>query len=130
MELNSGPLPSRMFWTTYRGMVMLGLAGAVARTALGTAMIIFRRVIEPWMPLILNVVLGLVTRGKGGHLTYSPAAYPWTVGWVYAMGALWVATVALCAYLKPSSDRRVDAYLMRKQAMESSYFSSIKPPRS
>ncbi len=130
MELKRGVLPSRLFWTTYRGMVVLGFAGAVAGTTLGTAMIFFRRVIEPWMPLTINVVLDLVTRGKGGHLTYGPAAYPWIVGWVYGMSALWVGIVTLSAYMKPSSDRRLDAYLMRKQALDTSYVSSFKPPQS
>lgn len=130
MELNRGPLRSRLFWSTYRGMVVLGLAGAVVGITLGTAMILFRRAIEPWMPLIINVVLHFASRGRGGHLTYGPAAYPWIVGWVYGMGALWVGIVTLSAYLKPSSDRRVDAYLMRKQALDSSYVSTPKPPRS
>ena len=111
-------------------MTVLGLAGAVVGTTLGTSMMLFRRVIEPWMPLTINLVLDLVTRGKGGHLAYGPAAYPWIVAWVYAMAALWVVVVALSAYLKPSSDRRVDAYLMRKQALDNSYVSSLKPPRS
>lgn len=130
MELKRGALPSRLFWTTYRGMTVLGVAGAVAGTTLGTAMILFRRAIEPWMPLIINLVLHFASRGKGGHLTYGPAAYPWIVGWVYGMGALWVGIVALSACLKPSSDRRVDAYLMRKQALDTSYVSSLKPPQA
>ncbi len=130
MELNRGPLPSRLFWSTYSGMVVLGLGGAVVGTALGTAMILFRRVIEPWMPLVINVALHFASRRTHGHLIYGPAAYPWIVGWVYAMGVFWAATVALAAYLKPSTDRRVDAYLMRRQALDTSYVSSVKAPRS
>jgi len=124
MELKRGPLPSRLFWSTYRGMVVLGLAGAVVGGSLATAMILFRRVIEPWMPLIINVVFHFVSQRAHGHLTYGPAAYPWIVGWVYAMGVVWVAATALAAYFKPSSDRRVDAYLMRKQALDTRYIAS------
>jgi hypothetical protein len=130
MELKRGALPSRLFWSTYRGMTVLGLAGAVAGTTLGTAMILFRRAIEPWMPMVLNVVLHFASRRTHGHLTYGPAAYPWIVGWVYGMGVLWVALMALAAYRKPSSDRRLDTYLLRKQALETGYVSPLKPPRS
>lgn len=129
MELKRGPLPSLLFWSTYRGMTVLGLAGAVVGTTLGTVMILFRRVIEPWMPLVLNLVLHFASRTRG-HLNYGPAAYPWIVGYVYAMGGLWVVIIAFAAYRKPSSDRRLDAYLMRKQALDTSYVSPLKPPRS
>lgn len=111
-------------------MAVLGSAGAMVGTALGTAMLLFRPVIEPWMPLIINTVLHLASRRMHGNLHYGPQAYPWIVGGVYSLGAFWVAVVALAAYMKPSSDRRVDAYLMRKQALDSSYVSSLKPQQT
>jgi hypothetical protein len=130
MKRNKGPLPSRLFWSTYKGMVVLGLAGAVIGTTLGTAMLIFRGTIEPWMPLAINVVLSLASKHWRHHLTYDPAAYPWIVGYVYALGTLWVGAIGLAAYWKPSSDRRLDAYLMRKQALENKYVSSVESRRS
>jgi hypothetical protein len=128
MALNRGVLPSRRFWTTYRGIALLGLAGGVVGASLGTVMLLFRGIIEPSLPLALDIAVGLASK-KAAPVNYEPAAYFWIAGGVYAMAALWVGVCAWSALLKPLTDRRVDSYLARKYGFEEGDVRIRMPPR-
>jgi hypothetical protein len=105
----------------------MGVGGAVVLSAAATAMLLFRSAIEPWMPLVLNVILHFASRRTHGSLAYGPAAYPWIAGCVYGLGALWLVLFASAAWRKPNNDRRLDRYLMRQQEFETSRFVAPDP---
>ena len=118
MELRRRFFPSRLFWSSYPGIAVFGVGGALTLAMFGTAMLAFRPTLEPWAPFIVGLGLSFLSHSR---FTYVPDDYPWLVGWVYTMAALCLGLSAFTAYRKPALDRRVDAYLQRKIALDDSH---------
>ena len=96
---------------------MLGLGGFAFGCAGASAMLMFRRSIEPYMTFAYPLVTWLLTRrSRSGPMAYSSDDYPWIVAALYLFSFVWLAVAAYGIYNKPSSDRRVDAYLRLRQA--------------
>lgn len=111
---------NRRFWASYRGMAILGLSGFGVGSAAATALLVFRRSIEPFMPFAFPLITGLLARHSHGGMGYRPEYYPWIVGWLYFMSALWLVLTAYSASRKPELDRRVDAYVRRNIQIDTS----------
>jgi hypothetical protein len=126
MELKPRFLPPRLFWASYPGIALFGLGGAAAFAGLGTAMLLFRPLFEPWAPIAVGLVISFMTRGR---YAYGNVDYVWIVVWVYAAGVTIAGASAWSAYLKPKTDRKVDAYLQRKLALDDRHVSH-RDPRS
>jgi hypothetical protein len=131
-------LPGRMFWTTYTGTGVLGAGGGILGLLAGTGMLMFRRQVEPLLPLFLDGFLLLLGRLSGrysaANFVYQSADYFWVVGSVYLLSLVWIGAAGWSAYNKPESDRKLDAYLQRKLKLESAqvagrdYASVVRDP--
>ena len=129
MELKRRFLPSRLFWSSYQGIAVVGLGGTLGFAGLGTAMLLFRSFFEPWAGFVLGLAANLLLRHARGVSLDTPESYLWLVAWVYSMAVMCLAASAYVAYVKPASDRRVDAYLQGKLALDVSHISQ-RDPRS
>ena len=127
MELKRRFVPSRLFWATYPGIAVLGIGGSLAFASLGTAMLLFRPFFEPWAGFAIGLAASLLLHHARGLSLDGPENYLWLIGWVYAMGVVCLAASVYAAYAKPASDRKVDAYLQRKLAIDSSHVSYRDP---
>jgi len=115
--------PNRMFWTTYKGIAVLGLTGFITGVLFGTGLIVFRGFFEPLMPAAFLLMPSFVSRHSHLTLRYKPENYLWIVGFVYALSALSLILAAFAAYSKLNSDRTIDNYLLRKQTIDRFFIS-------
>ena len=92
--------------------------------SLGTAMLVFRPLFEPWAPFVFGFLLSTMAR----HAIYLPPnSYFWVVGWVYLMAVMCFGASAWGAYTKPSADRKVDAYLQARLSLDDSHVARRDP---
>ncbi len=76
---------------------------------------------------VVGFAANLMLRHARGVRLDTPESYLWLVGWVYVMAVMCATVSAYSAYAKPASDRKVDLYLQRKLALDSSRFSQRDP---
>ncbi len=117
--------PSRYFWGSYSGFAVVGIGGTTFGALIATSMLVFRQLVEPWMPYVVAIAQALTFHHLHGHFRYEPADYHWIVGYVYALSALPLLVAVYGAYRKPGQDRRVDRYLNRNLALENSHVSTM-----
>jgi hypothetical protein len=99
-------------------MAVLGLGGFGVGFATATGMLVFRRSIEPFMPIALPELTDLMARHSSGGWAYRLEYYSWIVGWLYFVSVLWLVLTTYSLYQKRKTDRRVDDHLRRNMQMD------------
>lgn len=108
-------MPSMKFrdglFTTYRGLIAVGLLGGVGGGWLSLILFLFRAQCEPLLAAVLPLFMRLTFHV---HFHYRPSEYYWIAAYTGGLALMWTLGIGWALVQKPGQDRRIDQALRRR----------------